>query len=486
MSEIVNRFEPLFNPESLALIGASTHPEKWGFVILSNILNGHFKGKIYTVNPNEKEILGLKTYPSIEALPETPDLAVLVIPPSSVPPVLKKCTKKGIKAGIIITAGFAEVGTDGESLQEEMVRIVRKGGMILVGPNCFGIISTTCNLVTIMPPLFPKLGPFAIVSQSGNVAASITRRLHVKGFGISRLVSSGNEADLHCEDYFEYLGEDPETKVILSYIEGFKNGRRFFETAKRVTQKKPIVMLKVGHTAAGARAAKSHTAALAGSDSTFNAACKQAGIIRVQDLDEMFNVGVALLHQPLPKGRRVGIVTAGGGWGVLAADACANAGLEVTQLSEETLTELDSFLPSWWSRSNPVDLVAGTGEDVLTRSAEALLRCADIDGVIVLGLMPSLPRYIMSPSDKSLAIPEMLKVLGDALGEIFDQFMALAARYSKPVIVGSEFPFGDGTVDSRVGEAAGQKGTACYSLPSQAAIVLSSLAQYAEYLREAR
>jgi len=481
MSEIAQKFDPLFNPRSLTLIGASANPYKWGAVILSHIITGHFKGKVYPVNLKEKEILGLKAYSSVKALPETPDLAVVVIPPFSVPQVLQECAEKGIKAAVVVTAGFAEVGTEGEKLQREVVSIARKSGMILVGPNCFGIISTACSLSALMPPLFPEPGPFAVVSQSGNIGFSIVQRLSSNGFGISKLISYGNEADLHYEDYLEYLAEDTETKVILSYIEGLKDGRKFFETAKKVTQRKPIVMLKAGYTSAGARAAKSHTAALAGSDAIFNSVCKQAGIIRVRDMDEIFNVGAALLHQPLPQGKRVGIITAGGGWGVLGADACINAGLSVAQLPAETIKELDGLLPSWWSRGNPVDLVAGVfGEDVM-KSVEVMLRCATVDGLILLNLSPMLPRGIVLVSSESPILREQLKAFGDSLAEVLEQLAVLVAKYGKPIIIASEF--GSGYIDAQVSKLAVQKGIPCYLLPDHAAAVLSRLAEYAEYRR---
>lgn len=481
MSEIAQKFDSLFNPRSLTLVGASANQYKWGSVILSHIITGHFKGKVYPVNPKEKEILSLKAYSNVKALPETPDLAVVVTPPFSVPQVLQECAEKGIKAAVIITAGFAEVGAEGEKLQREVVNIARKSGMILVGPNCFGIISTACSLCAIMPPLFPKPGPFAVVSQSGNIGFSIVQRLISKGFGISKLISYGNEADLHLEDYLEYLAEDDETKVILSYVEGLKDGRRFFETAKKVTQKKPIVTLKAGCTSAGARAAKSHTAALAGSDAIFDSVCKQAGIIRVRDMDEIFNVGAALLHQPLPRGKRVGIITAGGGWGVLGADACINAGLSVAQLPEETIKELDSLLPSWWSRGNPVDLVAGVFGEAVMKSIEVMLRCATIDGLMLLNLSPLLPRGIALVSNESSDLREQLKAFADSLAEVFEQLAVLVAKYDKPIITASEFD--GGYIDAQVSRLAVQKKIPYYLLPDHAATVLSRLAEYAKYRR---
>lgn len=486
MSEILERFEPLFSPRSIAFVGASKDPGKWGFIILFNMLNGRFKGNIYPINPREEEILGLKVYRNIEELPEGPDMAVIIPPPTSVLPVIERCVKKGVRAAIVITAGFAEVGGEGERMQQEMVDMARRGGMILVGPNCNGVISPYSRLYCTMPPLYPRRGPMAIVSQSGNVAASVTREAMSKGLRFSRFISSGNEADLHTEDYLEFLGEDPNTRVILSYVEGIKDGRRFLEVARRVSLKKPIVMIKVGETAAGARAAKSHTAALAGEDATFDAACKQAGIIRVYKMEELYNVGAAFLRQPLPTGRRVGIVTAGGGWGVLTAEACAKAGLDVVELSETTLRKLDSFLPPWWSRNNPVDMVAGLREGDVRKSLETVLGSPEVDGVILLGLRGGMPKKLaeLTPADGPQAFA---KVIMDDLAEAFKEIIDIRDRFGKPVVIASDIPFSffdTGEVERQVSVMAGEAETLCYTTPHQAVHAYASLVRYAEYLRD--
>lgn len=485
MSEVEKRFQPLFHPRSVAFIGASNKPGKWGSIVLANLINNGFPGAIYPINPGEAKVQGLKAYPQIGDVPEIPDLVVIVVPPSVILPVIGECVAKGVRAGVVITAGFAELNVVGEKLQQEMVDCARAGGMILVGPNCNGIISPPGKLHVAMPPVFPAPGPIAVVAQSGNVATSIARRGMKKGFGVSRFVSSGNEADLRCEDYFQYLAGDPETKVILSYIEGFRDGKRFFEIANEVTKKKPVIMLKAGGTNAGARAAKSHTAALAGSDSIFEGTCRQAGIIRAKNMDDLTDIGIGFVRQPLPRGRRVGIVTAGGGWGVLAADACAEAGLEVPTLPGEILAELDTFLPAWWSRSNPVDLVAGLRGDHLGKSLECLLRCAEIDGVLLLGIMPALPLEPLPPSPGPEVIEQRLQALLRRIRDIFDEFMGLADQYQKPVIIGSELPVFIGDLEDRMALMLGQTGFVCYPSPEDAAMVMASLVRYAEYLRAA-
>lgn len=480
---IKQKFNRLFHPGSVAFIGASNKRGKWGFIVLANLVNGGFSGTIYPINPSESTIQGLRAYQTIADVPEVPDLAVIVVPPQAVPSVIGECVAKGVQAGIVITAGFAEVGSGGESLQRDMVRKARQGGMILVGPNCNGIMSPPERLHVAMPPIFFPPGPMAVVAQSGNVATTIGRRGMKKGFGISRFVSSGNEADLHCEDYFEYLSEDPETKVIISYIEGFRDGRRFFDIASRVTRKKPVIMIKAGATGVGARAAKSHTAAMAGSDLAFEGACRQAGVVRARNMDDLTNIAAGFVGQPLPSGRRVGIVTAGGGWGVLAADACAEEGLDVPALQDDTIKELDTFLPAWWSRSNPVDLVAGLKPDHLERSLECLLRCPTLDGIILLGIMPALPFKPLAPSTSPEVVERRLRNLLNAIRDVFEKFMGLAHHHQKPVIIGSELPFSVENLENRMALMLGQMGYACYPNPEDTAVVMAGLASYAEYLR---
>ena len=245
-TDVVNKFTPLFKPRSVAFLGASKDIRKWGFITLKNMVAGGFPGKIYPVNPREEEILGLRVYKSVSDIPENPDLAVIVVPPPNVVQVVKDCIGKGIKAGIVITAGFAELGEQGRKLQDEMVAAAREGGMILVGPNCNGIMNPWEKIHIQFPPFFPPAGNIAVVAQSGNVVDVLARQIILRGFGCSICVSSGNEADLHVEDYIEYLGEDPNTRVILSYVEGFKDGDRFFRVVREVSRKKPVIMLKAG------------------------------------------------------------------------------------------------------------------------------------------------------------------------------------------------------------------------------------------------
>ncbi|OGN91590.1 MAG: hypothetical protein A2Z70_04525 [Chloroflexi bacterium RBG_13_48_17] len=484
ISDLIAKLKLIFEPRSIAFLGATNNPFKWGFRIFANIVNGGFQGRLYPINPTKQEILGIKVYKSVGELPEIPDLAVIVIPPPGVPAVLRECADKGIKAVVIITAGFAEVDRQGEDLQREMVEIAHRAGLRFIGPNTDGIVNPHHKLYAEMPPIFPYAGPVSIVSQSGNIVGTMMRLAIDSGFGCAKCISSGNEADLHAEDYIRYLADDPQTKIILSYVEGFKDGSRFFETAKEVTKKKPIVMLKTGETPAGAIAAKSHTASLAGTDTVVDAMCQQSGIIRVRHLDELVDAGTAFLCHPLPRGRRVGIVTAGGGWGVLAADACAKLGLDVVQFPPETIDELNSFLPAWWSHGNPVDLVAGLFGDGVIRCIEVVLRSPAVDGVIFLGIMPALPMEQFSRAAKLEDRDRMRDAILSAIISVFDKLKVLTDKYNKPIVVGSEpIAFG-ASLAKKIIRSLANRNCVSYDMPHKAAAAFAYLARYAEYLNQ--
>ena len=483
-SDLIAKLKLVFEPSSIAFLGATNNPFKWGFRIFANIVNGGFQGKLYPINPTKQEILGRKVYKTVGEIPEIPDLAVIVIPPPGVPAVLRECADKGIKAVVVITAGFAEVDRQGEKLQQEMVEIAQRVGVRFIGPNTDGIVNPHHKLYAEMPPIFPYAGPISIVSQSGNIVGTMMRLAIDSGFGCAKCISSGNEADLHAEDYIRYLADDPQTRVILSYVEGFKDGSRFFEAAKEVTRKKPIVMLKTGETPAGAIAAKSHTASLAGMDTVVDAMCQQSGIVRVRHLDELVDAGTAFLCHPLPRGRRVGIVTAGGGWGVLAADACAKLGLDVVQFPPETINELNSFMPAWWSHGNPVDLVAGLFGDGVMRCIEVVLRSPVVDGVIFLGIMPALPMEQFSRAAKLEDRDRMRDAILSAIINVFDKLKELTDKYDKPIVVGSE-PIAFGAdLANKIIRSLADRNCVSYDMPHKAAAAFAYLAKYGEFLNQ--
>jgi len=353
----MNHFEALFNPESVAVVGASNAFEKWGAGVFSSVLRTSSVKRIYPVNNKTKEVQGVKTYPTVRDLPEPVDFAAIVIPFNSVLQVVQDCVARGVKAALIITAGLGETGPEGAKLQEEVVNTARAGGLRFVGPNCMGHFSTANSFSTVRMGAPMEKGEIAVISESGGFAGHILQCGAEMGVGFSKFVSTGNEADLHFEDFLEYLAQDDETKVITAYIEGLREGKRFFKLAREITKKKPIVVVKVGKTGAGVRAARSHTSAVAGSDLVYEAMFKQAGVIRVDEVEELFDVASALLRLSLPKGNKVGILTYGGGFGCVASDACEKAGLDVAPLSPQTIERLNEVLPERWPHANPVDTV---------------------------------------------------------------------------------------------------------------------------------
>lgn len=458
MDNVIEKFKPLFEPRSIAFIGATANSQKWGFVILSRLLNHGYSGKVYAVNPNEKgNVLGLDVFPNVSGLPEVPDLAVVVTPQAVVLDVIKECVERGVRASLVITAGFAELGLEeGKRMERDIVDVARRGQMILVGPNSNGIASAPTKLDLLMSKRLKVIrqGSVGITSRSGSIGTALVVRCVDEHIGFSRFISNGNEADLHIEDYLEYFGEDEETKVILGYTEGIQDSKRFLNTARKVSMKKPIIMLMSGVTEAGARAAQYHTASPHyGQEPIYELACHEAGVVRVDDIDELVNVGAAFLRQPLPKGRRVAILTLGGGWGVVASDACIKAGLDVVTLPEETLRELDKFLPWWWSRNNPVDTVSS----LEWRSClETLAACPKADMVL-----------LMWVTGKEVT----------PLEEVYPVIESLMEQYLKPIIVCS----GGNVVRETINEQ-DKRQIIAYSSINQAVKALASLANYAEYL----
>jgi len=386
MKERIQRMEKAFSPRSVAFIGASNNMFKWGGIVFKNILIGGFKGKLYPVNPKEETVHGSKAYPSVLDIPGEIDLAVLVIPSGAIPDAVSDCVTKGIKAAIVITAGFAELGDKGRALQNEMTKRARAGNMVLIGPNGQGIAVPGSTFYPWLPTFRPDPGVIGIASQSGGLSTEMSEQLAEFGFGCSKVISAGNCADLSWPDYLEYFRNDPDTKVILLYMEGASDGREFFKEAKKTSLEKPVIILKSGRTEEGTRAASSHTGSMAGSDRMFNAACKQAGIVRAKDIKEATVIAAAFVNAPLPKGRRVCVLTGGGGHGVLTADVASAKGLELVTLSEATIERIREHLPPWWAPNNPVDMVAGMGYGGPKEIIPILMESGEFDGIMYNGI----------------------------------------------------------------------------------------------------
>jgi acyl-CoA synthetase (NDP forming) len=482
---LIQHLDYLFKPRSVAVIGASNIPGKWGCDIL-NLLLTKGERNIYPINKNKAEVLGVKAYPSLAEVPGPVDFAVIAVSAEALPAAMEDCVHKGVKTALIISGGFAETGKVGAEAEQKVVEIARRGGIRFIGPNCAGHLNTHSNLftATYCPPL--KQGPVAFVTQSGNLGLTVLAMGCEVGLGFSKYVSSGNEADLHFEDYLEYLGQDEETKVILGYVEGLREGQRFLRLAREITKRKPVVIMKVGRTDSGARAARSHTAALSGSDELSDAAFKQAGVIRVEEVSELIEVALVLLGQPLPKGKRVAVLTVGGGLGVIAADVLKRRGLEVPPLSERTIKKLSSVLSGRWSRGNPVDASGDLSYPCLL----PLMEDENIDAVVIacaVWAAAGFSAFMSTPPwerNNLTDLNQLIQAIEEESLRNLDVTMELMKRYQKPVILSA-------WVNSEV------KGSELYKkmegnylnpypTPDRAAKALARLVEYSEHLGLAR
>jgi acetyl coenzyme A synthetase (ADP forming)-like protein len=379
-----------FYPSRVAVIGASHERGTIGAEIFHNILRDGFKGIVYPVNPNWPVVGSVRAYPSVLEVPDDVDMAVVAVPAEHVLEVAGQCARKGVRALVVISAGFKEIGGEGTEREEALLARVRSYGTRLVGPNCMGVLNTDpeISLNATFSPVFPPRGNVGLLSQSGALGLALLDYAQKLNLGLSTFVSVGNKADVSANDLIQYWEQDESTDVILLYLESFGNPRKFGRIARRVSQTKPIVAVKSGRTSAGSRAAASHTGALAGLDVASEALFEQAGVIRTDTLQQLFDAAILLAHQPVPKGRRVAILTNAGGPGILAADACESLGLELPPLSSQTQAALREFLPPAAAVSNPVDLLAsGTAEDY-GRALRLLLQDDSIDSLIVIYIPP--------------------------------------------------------------------------------------------------
>lgn len=376
--------EKFFNPKSIAVIGASRDPQKVGYSILNNLHRFGYKGDIFPVNPKASEILGMKTYQRVTDVPSDIDLAVIVIPSQFVLDELTECAEKGIDSAIIISAGFKETGGEGTTLEQKLKERAKELGIRVLGPNCLGIINTSENLnATFAAGMLPK-GSIAFFSQSGALGIAVLDWAIGNRIGFSKFISLGNKADLTEIDFIEYLSMDSETSVILGYIESVEDGKRFLDVASKATRIKPIIMVKSGGTAAGARAASSHTGALSGSESVFNAVFRQAGIIHANGIEELFELAKVFSTLPLPKGNRLTIVTNAGGPGILAADASEKSEVTLSSLTSETINNLKGVLPKNASLYNPIDIIGDATSERYSVALQATVKDPNVDGLLVI------------------------------------------------------------------------------------------------------
>lgn len=381
----VRNLAKVFNPSSIAVIGASREPNKIGHVIVKNFVDGGFSGKIYPINPNAEAILGLRSYRSVLDIKGNVDSAVIAVPAAAVPSVLEECGKKGIGGVVLITGGFSEVGKREE--EGRIAAIANRYGIALIGPNCMGVLTPSSRVDSVFLPIYklgrPRVGNISFISQSGAVGGCIVDLAARAGIGMSKFVSYGNAAVVDECDLLEYLAADKETEIIVVYLEGVRDGRRFLDVARRITKQKPIVVLKAGKSEAGAEAAKSHTGSLAGSAEAYQAAFRQAGVIEAETLEQLFDFA-KIFDQPLPKGKRIGIITNGGGMGVLATDALDEHKLSLAQLSDETKKALRLSLPPYANVRNPLDIIGDADSHRYELALNAFLKDDSVDLIFVI------------------------------------------------------------------------------------------------------
>jgi len=447
-----------FSPASVAVIGASNQPGKIGHDIVNNMKLSGFEGAIYPINPKATEVLGFKAYPSVTTIEGPVDLAVIVIPARAVLGVMEECAEKGIDSVIIITAGFKEAGPEGIEMEKELGEIARRAGIRVVGPNCLGIISTQTGLNASFAPVFPQRGSLALMSQSGALATAILDWSVQNGIGYSKFVSFGNGLDVGVIDLLRAWEDDPETRVIVAYMEGLRNGPEFMRVAREVSLKKPVIIVKSGNTQSGARAVSSHTGSLAGSGEAYSAAFKQCGVIRAHSVEELFDLAVAFAYQDLPRSRRVAILTNAGGPGIMATDAVETAGLQLATISPETVERLRTTLPPASNFHNPVDCLGDADAARYNFATDVVLSDKNVDSALA----------VLTPQTSTQPL------------ETAQGLAKFAAQHRKPVLACF---MGGGAMAGAIKLLGGQR-VPNYAYPERAVKALSTMVAYREWREE--
>jgi len=452
-----------FNPESIAVVGASERPMTWGYMTARNAVESGFKGKIYLVNPRSRKLFGLEVYPNISSTPSNVDLALITTPLQSVQSVIEECGAAGVKAAVVVTSGFSEVGADGVKLQSRIGEAARSNGVRVVGPNCNSLFNASRNLnITSIPSRFIKPSPIAFISQSGYIGQGLTIWGSSRNLHFGKFVSTGNECDLTCIDFLEFLGDDDSVEAIMLYVEQLRDGRRFIDVARSLSGKKPLVVLKGGRTEAGGRAASSHTAALSGANSLYRAVFRQSGAIQTYTDREMLVTATALIELPRLRGSSIGIITVGGGYGVMLTDVISEEGLSVPEPPEGLSRKLRELLPELRvSVRNPIDIGATWPLDLKKAYdvAEALMSDRNFDGVVIHDLTDAIHFKQYYGVESNL---EETKQIGE--------LSALMRKYGKPLLLTSSIDRSESSVMRKL-EAMGVR---VYSV-REAALMLRNL-----------
>lgn len=479
----------IFAPRSVAFVGASATPGKWGNMLFTNCLAGGYEGPIYLVNHKGGEIAGRKVYRSVKDIPYPVDLAVVTVPAQGVIPLIGELKEADIKYMVLITSGFSETGEAGRRLEEELIATAREAGIVILGPNTMGICNPHVKFYCTGTPCWPTAGSIGFVSQSGNLGTQLLTFAEMEQIGIRAFSGSGNEAMITIEDYLDALAVDMITKTIVLYIESIKDGPRFFRTARAVSQQKPIIALKGGRTSEGSRAAASHTGAMASNIKVFNAACHQTGIVLADQPMELLDLSAAFSSLPLPQGDRIAIMTLGGGWGVVATDLCVEYGLKIPPLTPDLIAAIDEILPPYWSKENPVDLVGEFDPTIPMKVVEALIRWDKCDAVLHLGAVGR--HYFVynmvkavektNPNIPPATAEKNAKLYMQAEREFFVHTAKLMEKYGKPIL-GVRFLEDDET--RTVVDIPGYhyKGVS-FLAPERAVKTLAKMVEYSSWLR---
>jgi acetyltransferase len=479
-------FRALFDPAGVVVVGASTHPGKFGFVTLHNLLAAGYRGRVFAVNRDGDAVLGVPALADVADLPDgAADLAFLCTPPPLNAELVKACAAKGVRAVYVASGGYAESGEDGRRAQDGLREAATAAGVLLVGPNGQGLVSTPASLCAQIVAPFPPPGAIGIASQSGNIVSSLLNQAVRFGVGVSRAVSVGNAAATGVADFLDYYADDPATTTAVAYIEGVGEGRALMDRLRAVAERMPVVVAKGGRSPAGARAAASHTGALASDDRVFAGGCRQAGVVRVDGVEEAYEAAAAFATQPLPAGPRVAVVTTAGGWGVLASDALAAAAdVELMPLPADLRAALDDVLPPRWSRNNPIDLAGGETKDTVPSVLDVVARHPDVDAVLVLGLgiqanQARMERFGPFYPDHGL---ERIVAFHERQERRYQEAVAgLIRETGKPMLVASELAVCD--PDNPAVAVVRELGHLCYASAERAVRALDHLWWYARWRR---
>ena len=449
--------QAFFHPQHIAIIGASANPSKIGHSVLSNLIQAGYKGAIYPVNPKETQILGYPVTHNVADLPQGLDMAVLTVPRDPVLPAMRQLAELGTKAVVIITAGFKEVGREGFYQEQELQEIAEENDIALLGPNCLGLINSAAGINVTFAAGSPVSGNVAFFSQSGALCQAILDWAVGENMGFSKFVSLGNKAMLNEAHMLDYLGEDPETNVVLGYIENVSQGQEFLRKARAMSRKKPVLMIKSGTSTSGAKAASSHTGAIAGSDQAYEAAFQQGGIMRVRDISSLFTLAQAFTRQPLPQGPNLAVVTNSGGPGIMTADACERSRLHMARLSQDTIERMQGFLPSFASLHNPVDIIGDADAERYKLTSEAVLHDQNVHALLIL----------LTPT--ATVVSEM--------DQVADNIIHLAAQADKPIFV---CLMGKHSI-AAAQEKLVQAGIPCYNFPEPVIQSLEAMYFYCQW-----